>query len=110
MTDVSPLGNTTRLRTALDDADIVPLLMVLVHFTEDVDLLDRCAPFIRGPFDYMQHIPNELKHEILERLVIVLGEYAAGTRSLPSSPADDLFTRMMSVAVGHPIPAKYIEM
>jgi 4-hydroxyacetophenone monooxygenase len=110
ITDVSPLGNTTRLRTALDDADIVPLLMVLVHFTEDVDLLDRCAPFIRGPFDYTQRIPKELKHEILEHLVIVLGEYAAGTRSLPPSPTDDLFTRMMSVAVGHPVPAKYIEM
>jgi 4-hydroxyacetophenone monooxygenase len=99
-----------RLEAALEEVDIVPLLMVLVHFTEDVELLDRCALYIRGPFDAMQKIPDMLKQQIRDRLVRVLREYALGACRLPACPDDALFTRMMSVAVGHPVPAKYVEM
>ena len=38
-----------RLRSALEGGDIVPLLMVLIHFTEEVDLLDRSRSMPRTP-------------------------------------------------------------
>jgi len=43
-------------KAALQAADIVPLVMVLVQFTGDADLLDRCAPYIKGPSDAQQSI------------------------------------------------------
>jgi 4-hydroxyacetophenone monooxygenase len=110
MNFITPLQDPVQLNRALQEADIVPLLMVLVHFTEDVELMNRCASYIRGPFDYMQRIPDELRKEIIDRLVSVLSEYAAGKCELPAAPADSLFVRMMSVAVGHPVPSKYVEM
>jgi 4-hydroxyacetophenone monooxygenase len=106
----NPLEDASRVKSALQEADIVPLLMVLIHFTEDLDLMDRCSPYIRGPFDHMQRIPEELRKEIINRLVSILGEFGAGKRPAPSSPTDELFTRMMTAAVGHPVSPKYVEM
>jgi 4-hydroxyacetophenone monooxygenase len=110
MNFITPLQDPVYLKRALQEADIVPLLMVLIHFTEDIDFMNRCAPYIRGPFDYMQRVPDDLRQEIINRLVSVLSEYAAGRRGLPASPSDGLFVRMMSVAVGHTVPPQYVEM
>jgi 4-hydroxyacetophenone monooxygenase len=96
--------------TALEDADIVPLLMVLVQFTGDFHLLDRCEAYIKGPHDAQQRVPSELKQEIIDRLVAVLERYRNGEFEMPPPPNDALFTRMMSVAVGRPVPPKYVEM
>jgi len=38
--------------------------MVLVALTGDVDLLDRCAPYIKGPSDAQQSIPVAFKYEM----------------------------------------------
>jgi 4-hydroxyacetophenone monooxygenase len=106
----SPINTIAARRAALEAADIVPLVMVLVQFTGDADLLDRCAPYIKGPFDAQQGIPADLKHELIDRLLAVLDRYWNGELKMPEAPNEALFVRMLSVAVGRPVPPKYIEM
>jgi 4-hydroxyacetophenone monooxygenase len=97
-------------RAALEAADIVPLVMVLVQFTGDGQLLDRCEPYIKGPFDAQQRIPAALKQEIIDKLSVVLERYWNAELEMPRAPTDALFTRMMGVAVGRSVPPKYVEM
>ena len=96
-------------KAALEAADIVPLLMVLVQFTGDTDLLDRCAPYIKGPFDAQQSIPAALTQEIVCRILTVLDRYSNGELEMPKVPNDALLARMMSVAVGRSVSPKYVE-
>jgi 4-hydroxyacetophenone monooxygenase len=97
-------------RAALEAADIVPLVMVLVQFTGDAQLLDHCEPYIKGPFDAQQRIPAALKQEITDKLLAVLERYWNGELEVPRAPNDAVFARMMSVAVGRSVPPKYVEM
>ena len=42
------------LRGALAEADIAPMLMVLVQLTGDLDFLEEVAPHIHGPWSFLQ--------------------------------------------------------
>ena len=100
--------NETALRAALAEADIAPMLMVLVQLTGDLDILDEVAPHIHGAWSFLQSVPEELKAKLRDRLVATLLDYAATDRPPPPRPAADILERMMSAGVGQPVPEEYI--
>ena len=63
------------LRGALAEADIAPMLMVLVQLTGDLDLLEKVEPHIHGPWSFLQSVPEPLKQEIRDRLIAALQEH-----------------------------------
>jgi 4-hydroxyacetophenone monooxygenase len=65
------------LRAAVAEADISPLLMVLVQLTGDMAILDEVAPHIHGPWSFLEAVPEALKQKVRDRLVAVLKDYAA---------------------------------
>ena len=96
------------LHTALAEADIAPLLMVLVQLTGDLDILDEVAPHIQGAWSFLESVPEALKQKVRDRLVATLKDYAATGREPPPRPPADLLQRMMSAGVGQMVPEEYI--
>lgn len=97
-----------RLRASLADSDIAPMLMSLVQLTGDMAILDEVAPFIQGPWNFLQTVPEALKQTVRDRLVATLQDYAAHDRVPPPRPEPAVLHRMMSAGVGQPVPAEYI--
>ncbi|ANY17710.1 flavin-containing monooxygenase [Bordetella pseudohinzii] len=95
------------LRAALEEADIVPAALVLVHLTGDLAILDEMTPHIQGGWNYMEKVPEPLRRRIRERLVAVLKEKAADPR-LPALPPPDVLHRIMSASVGAQMPPEYV--
>ncbi len=102
------VADEAQLRAALAEADIAPLLMVLVQLTGDTALLDQVAPHIQGPWSFLEAVPPALKATLRDRLVAVLQDYAREGRSEPPRPDEATLQRMMSAGVGQPVPAEYI--
>lgn len=98
------------IRDCLDGADIVPLTMSLVHLTGDLSLLDEIAPHVRGPWDYMAKVPDEVQSAIRDRLASELARVEAGGDPRLASPPSETIRRMMSVAVGEEVPGDYVPM
>ena len=96
------------LRAALDEADIAPMLMVLVQLTGDLALMDEVAPYIHGPWSFLESVAGALKQRVRDRLVEALKDYAASGREPPARPPAELLQRMMSAGVGQPVPEEYI--
>src|SRR5258708_21642074 len=96
------------LRAALAEADIAPLLMVLVQLSGDLAILDEVAPHIHGAWSFMEAVPEPLKQKVRDRLVAVLQDYAATGRKLPPVPPAETLQRMMSAGVGQAVPDEYI--
>ena len=96
------------LRGALAEADIAPMLMVLVQLTGDLDFLEEVAPHIHGPWSFLQSVPEPLKQEVRDRLVAALQDYAANGRPAPPRPPADVLQRMMGAGVGQTVPEEYI--
>ncbi|MDQ8727981.1 NAD(P)/FAD-dependent oxidoreductase [Bradyrhizobium sp. LHD-71] len=99
-------ANDAELRNALQAADIVPLLMSLVHLTGQARWLDEAAPHIKGGWSFLATIPDEMQRRIREQLVLALKDVASG-RSTPATISDELLTRMMHTSVGQTVPAEY---
>jgi 4-hydroxyacetophenone monooxygenase len=104
------LADEARLRAGLAAADVTPLLMVLVHLSEEEHWLDECQPYIQGAWNFMQQVPLELKARLIDRLVEVLRDHAATGRPLPAMPPAHLLHRMLEVGVGQAVPPEYIPM
>ncbi len=104
------LANDQALLAALESADIVPLLMALVQLTGDRELLDRMQPYIKGPWDFSESVPDAERREIRQRLFAALKERLAAGGALPPLPSEDLLRQMTSVAVGEQVPAEYTAM
>ena len=104
------VADEARLRAALEEADIGPLVMVLVQLTDDEALLDDLAPYFTGAWDYAHHVPEEQRADVRERLIAALKDYAADGRSLLRAPSDRLLRKMMSVCVGEEVPDEYVPM
>ncbi len=102
------VADEAQLRAALAEADIAPLLMVLVQLTGDTSLLDQVAPHIQGPWSFLETVPPEMKAALRDRLVTVLQDYAREGRAEPPRPDEATLARMMSAGVGQPVPAEYI--
>jgi 4-hydroxyacetophenone monooxygenase len=99
-------ADEARLRKALDGADIVPLMMSLVHLTGDAGWLGEAAPHIKGGWSFLASLPDELQRRIREKLVDTLKDLASG-RAQPAQVSDELLTRMMHSSVGVAVPAEY---
>ena len=101
-----PLDPSPELRAALDEAHTPTLLMVYVHLTGDTAMLDRFEPFITSPWaPDPKTPPPTLEDDLREQLFHVL------TRSPGAEPLRldaETMRRMMSVAVGEPIPAEQV--
>src|ERR1700730_10657514 len=96
------------LRAALVEADIAPMLMVLVQLTGDLEVLGEVAPHIHGAWSFLESVPENLKQKVRDRLVLVLQDYAATGREPPRRPPSDVLQRMMSAGVGQMVPEEYI--
>ena len=95
------------LRAALQEADIVPTLLVLVQLTGDMNILHEAAPFIKGAWSFQEEIPEQLKEKIRDRLVETLMSHTGVELNL-TPPDEDILRQMMSVAVGEPVPSAYV--
>ena len=98
------------LRAALEGADAATLLMVLVQFTGAAGLLERARPYISGPLNYHESMPEDLRAEIRDRLTAVLIDYAQGQRPLPPIPEGAMLRAMLSTAAGEDVAEDYTAM
>lgn len=96
------------VRALLDEADVVPLALALVHLSGDASLLDAVAPCVKGPWAHQAQLPDALAASIRDRVAEALARKGDGVpvSELPAA----MLLRMMSVAVGEPVPAKYVPM
>ena len=85
--------NESKLRAALEGAEIVPLMLSLVHLTGDAHWLDEAAPHIKGGWSYQADLPDDLQRRIRDALVEVLQRMALG-QFKPVQISDDLLNRM----------------
>jgi 4-hydroxyacetophenone monooxygenase len=95
-----------RLRQAIDGADIVPLMMSLVHLTGEARWLDEAASHIKGGWSFLADLPADLQRRIRTRLIDTLRDLASG-RAQPAQISDALLTRMMHASVGVAVPSEY---
>jgi len=87
----------SRLRQALDGADIVPLMLSLVHLTGDERWLEEAAPHIKGGWSYLADLPDQLQRRIRDELVRTLQGIASGQLK-PARISDGLLNRMMHIS------------
>ncbi|MEN0074068.1 MAG: hypothetical protein AAGC69_06780, partial [Paracraurococcus sp.] len=83
------------LRSALAEADIAPMLMVLVQLTGDLAILEEVAPHIHGAWSFLESVPEPLKQKVRDRLVEALQDYAVHDRPPPPLPPSATLQRMM---------------
>ena len=97
-------------RRALEAADPATLLLVLVQLTGERHWLEAAKPFIRGPMNYQEFMPEPLRAAVRDRLAEVLAGTARGAVALHRPLDDALLREMMAVATGEPVPDDYIAM
>jgi 4-hydroxyacetophenone monooxygenase len=102
------LGDAAQLRAAIDEADIVPLLLVLAHLSGDEAILDEAAAYIHGAWNFMNTIPADLQAKVRDRLAEVLRDLDASGRALPATPPPHLLRKMLDVGVGQAVPEEYL--
>src|ERR1700722_12645 len=98
------------LRRALEAADPATLLLSLVQLTGEKHWLEAAKPFIRGPMNYQEFMPEPLRAEVRDRLAEVLAEISRSGRTPPRQADDSLLREMMAVATGEAVPDDYIAM
>ena len=98
-------------RRALEAADPATLLLALVQLTGERHWLEAAKPFIRGPMNYQESMPEPLRAAIRDRLRAGAGRRRRGPQSPRRGRLDDALLReMMAVAAGEPVPDQYIAM
>lgn len=109
--DIQHSDRTARdVAALLHEADVSTLLMVVVLYTKDEALLDELRPYILGPWDWMEKIPEDLKKKVRTRALRLIEEIKSGVRGEPSAPSAAFLQKMMSVCVGQPVPDEYVPM
>src|ERR1700681_3714068 len=88
------------LSQALAAADPATLLLALVQLTGERHWLEAAKPFIRGPMNYQEFMPEPLKAEVRDRLGEVLVDMARSGKAPPQQADDALLREMMAVATG----------
>jgi 4-hydroxyacetophenone monooxygenase len=101
-------SEATDPRAGLEAADPATLMLSLVQLTSERHWLDEAKPYIRGPMNYQEFMPEKLRAAIRDRLAEVLAERSAHAACQP--PGDALLSEMMSVATGEAVPDDYIAM
>lgn len=102
------LKDEAQLRAALEDADIVPQLLLTAHLTGRSELLDECHPFIIGGWSFQETISDALKSKIRECLIEAL-KASADNPSALAPPTIERFRQILSVGVGVALPEDYTE-
>ena len=100
----------SELRRKLDGADIVPLTMSLIQMSGELGWLDRIAPHVRGPWDYSERVPDELKREIRDQAAAEMMRLASGGAPRLAHPTTETIRRMMCVAVADEVTPDYVPM
>jgi 4-hydroxyacetophenone monooxygenase len=103
-------GHEVTLREALEAADAATLLLSLVQLTGERHWLEQARPFVRGPMNYQELMPEELRAAVRARMAEVLTEMAASARATFDPPDDALLSEMMSFAAGEAVADDYIAM
>src|SRR5262245_31476203 len=96
------LSAEAELRRALDAADPATLLLSLVQLTGERNWLEAARPFIRGPMNYQEFMPEALRASIRDRLAEVMAETQRSGMPCYRPPDDGLLREMMAVATGEP--------
>ncbi len=102
------ISDESVLRSALENAEATPMLLVYTQLTGDDSFIREISPHIHGPWSYQQSVPPEKKKRIIEALVGALKSVASG-EALPrklSSPAQ--MRELMGAAAGREVPDEYI--
>src|SRR5580704_1017617 len=100
-------GENAEMRRALAAADPATLLLALVQLTGEKHWLEAAKPFIRGPMNYQEFMPEALRAQVRNGISEVLAEMAR-TGAAPSRRVDDALLReMMAVATGEIVPDDY---
>jgi 4-hydroxyacetophenone monooxygenase len=106
-TKQQPTGGKAELRRHLEAADPATLMLSLVQLTGERQWLEDAKPYVRGPMNYQEFMPEELRAAIRDRLSEVLAE---GAMTSYTPPDDALLSEMMTVATGEPVSDDYIAM
>ncbi|WP_395332015.1 NAD(P)/FAD-dependent oxidoreductase [Novosphingobium sp. BL-8H] len=102
------LADTPALAKALEEANIPTLLAAYSYLSHDGAFLERFADHIRPAFSpNPTQIPDALANELRSRLHRLLTSGAGFTEGTPS---DALMLRIMSVTVGEPVDAEFLEL
>src|SRR6266404_4814579 len=80
------------LRRALAAADPATLLLALVQLTGERHWLETAKPFIRGPMNYQEFMPEPLRQQVRDRLTQVLADVARSGKT-PERRTDDALLR-----------------
>ena len=72
---------TAERRRGLEAADPATLLLVLVQLTGERHWLEAAKPFIRGPMNYQEFMPEPLRAAVRDRLAEVLAGTARVDRA-----------------------------
>ncbi len=106
-TTALPIRDHGRLKAALAQSELAPMLMVYVYFTGDEAFMARCAPFVSSIFDPQKQAPEDLVQELRERLFALLTQEPPPHDTPPSA---ELFHKMLSTAVAEPVGEEFIAM
>src|ERR1700690_2040961 len=107
---VEASSDAVGLRRALEAADPATLLLALVQLTGEKHWLEAAKPFIRGPMNYQEFMPEPLRAAGRDRLSEVLADTARSGKTPPRQADDALLREMMAVATGEAVPDDYIAM
>src|ERR1700692_4764288 len=103
-------GENADPRRALEAADPATLLLALVQLTGEQHWLEAAKPFIKGPMNYQEFMPEPLRAAVRDRLSEVLAEISRSGMTPPRPADDSLLREMMAVATGETGSDDYIAM
>lgn len=98
------------LRDAIAAADPATLLLVLVQLSGERAWLDRARPYIAGPMNYQETMPDEMREAIRAELFDTLLDYARHSRPWPPIPSGVLLSDMLGTAAGGAVGEDYAAM
>ena len=83
---VEASSDAAGLRRALEAADPATLLLALVQLTGEKHWLEAAKPFIRGPMNYQEFMPEPLRAAVRDRLSEVWRTSRAPATRRPGRP------------------------
>ncbi|MCP5395196.1 MAG: NAD(P)/FAD-dependent oxidoreductase [Sphingomonadaceae bacterium] len=103
-----PMADSPELDRALTEANLHTMLASYTYLSQDSDLLERFAPFIRPAFSMDPvEIPAELAQELRVKLKALL---TTGEGIAAGAPSDALVQRIMTVTAGEEVADEFLEL